>query len=203
MFYYLVLDFEGSCGARGAGFLVASLFFSLFPEQRHLYIGCGWSSLGEGLPLRSRSQWSGILYIAFIPCGPLSSTAPPPQPVLQWKPQRAGVLVLLEAVPGSVATSNRTRSNSPPNAGLSSGDIRFSHAEQCLVSGAVIDLLVSSSSLWFSCLAQLLGYGISQGFLNINDVMSLALYGALKFEMITVMLSHYPQWSFIKHTLIG
>ena len=58
MFYYLVLDFEGSCGARGAGFLVSSLFFSLFAEQGHLYWLMVDVSLGEGVPLRSRSQWS-------------------------------------------------------------------------------------------------------------------------------------------------
>ena len=81
MFYYLVLDFEGSCGARGAGFLVSSLFFSLFPEQGHLYWLMVDVSLGERVLLRSRSLWSESKQHLFI-VTLLSSTTLPPNPNL-------------------------------------------------------------------------------------------------------------------------
>lgn len=170
MFYYLVLDFEGSCGARGAGFLVSSLFFSLFAEQGHLYWLMVDVSLGEGVPLRSRSQWfesKRSIYSLWPYSAPPPSSRTPTYPAME-APESWCSGAFKACTTGSVATSIEPGVILHLMQAYLLGTHIFLHTEWCLASGAVIDLLVSSSSLWFPCLAQLLVYGISWGFLSVK-----------------------------------
>ena len=172
MFYYLVLDFEGSCGARGAGFLVSSLFFSLFPEQGHLYWLMVDVSLGERVPLRSRSLWSESkhsIYSLWPYSAPPPSPPTPTYPAME-APENWCFGTFKGCSTGSVATSIEPGVILQLRQAYLLGTYIFLHTERCLASGAVIDLLVSSFSLWFPCLAQLWCMAYHEDSLVWNDL---------------------------------
>lgn len=143
VFYYLVLDFEGSCGARGAGFLVPSLFFSLFPGQGHLCWPMVDVSLGEGVPLRSRSQWSESKHSVYS-LWPYS--APPTSPNLpcNGSPESWCLAAFKGCTTGSAVTSAVPGVILHLMQAYLLGTYIFLHTEGCLASGAVVGLLVSS-----------------------------------------------------------